>query len=132
MKHFGMRDRRRNVITNQARIERVVLCGRVIKHTLIERCVLVPQKTHRLPPSRARRDFRRRQGVDVLDDQGSGAFVGEHFAKNALAALIGDDVDAAHAAANGVLRWPAPLAACRQGASRPRAGAAGRANRCRR
>ena len=49
VQHLGVGDRRRHVIANEPRIERVVLCGRVIKHARIESCVLIPQKTHRSP-----------------------------------------------------------------------------------
>jgi hypothetical protein len=47
--HLGMGDRRLHIVAHEARIERVVLCGRVREHARIEGGVLVPKKAHESP-----------------------------------------------------------------------------------
>ena len=46
VKHFRVGERRRHVIANEPRVERVILACRVTQHALVESGVLIPQKTH--------------------------------------------------------------------------------------
>ncbi len=46
VEHLRMRYRCPHVVTDQALIQRVVLAGRVLKHTVVQRRTLVPEASH--------------------------------------------------------------------------------------